>query len=69
MQWNGLNWCQWGWWQNSGWQSEDWQQQEYEPPSTWHLEEEDFVPDLLFSRSGLAWGVLLIHGVTSSIER
>ena len=57
--WNGRDWWQ-GWLQSwrGGWQSTDWHQSEYEPPETWHMEEEDFLPDflvgfLLLHRSGL----------------
>ena len=56
-QWSEASWSNWGWWQ-SGWNPKDWHQAEYEPPATWHTDEEDFLPDflvgfLLLHRSGL----------------
>ncbi|CAE7339695.1 unnamed protein product [Symbiodinium pilosum] len=57
-QWTNASWSGWSWWQASGWNMQDWHQAEYEPPNTWHTEEEDFLPDflvgfLLLHRSGL----------------
>ena len=56
--WQDRDWSHWDWWSRGQWREEDWRRKEYEPPSTWHLEEDDFLPDflvgfLLLHRSGL----------------